>query len=195
MIYCRGDPRNFDQWSNQYGCEGWSYQEVLPYFKKSEKLTHGEEVAHFHDANSHGTNGPLPVTSVADASIEFSTREACERFVKSCDESGIPGPVDYNGPVQHGASMCQITIKDGKRCDTASTFLYDSGALDRPNLTVCQYAHVTKVATQSGTAVGVCFKSANLGLQQLASPTIPFKYVAAKKEVILCAGAIGKLIL
>lgn len=192
MLYVRGDPRNFDQWANEFGCDGWSSKECLPFFKKSENLLTSNKIQKgHHDEGYHGRTGPLKVTDLTDPALTFPAREICNRFVAACDEAGIPGPHDYNGATQTGASMCQVNVHDGKRCDTASMFLYETGALQRPNLTVMTYAHVQKIVTQGDTATGVIFKSGNYDAEKLKSDEIPSQFVGVRKEVIVSAGAVN----
>ncbi len=190
MIYCRGDPRNYDQWAREEGCgEQWSYAQVLPLFIKSERLvTSGAAVDAALDVAAHGRSGPLAVTAVADPRVEFVSRDLCERFVRGCAEQGIPGG-DYNGRKQEGASMSQVTVENGVRQDTFTSFLARPGALERANLTVLCYAHVQQVALQGARAVGVVFKSGNLPTTTLGTRAVPSRFVAARKEVVLCAGA------
>lgn len=191
MVYVRGDPRNYDQWANELGCDGWSYEECLPYFIKSENLLTSEKMQQgHHDEKFHGRKGPLKVSDVNDPRHKFPAKDTSARFVAACDEQGIRGPHDYNGPEQTGASLSQISVSDGKRNDTASMFLYETGALKRPNLTVMTFAHVTKIVTQGDIATGVVFKCGNYDAETLKTEAIPARYVGARKEVILSAGSV-----
>lgn len=180
MIYCRGDPRNYDQWANEYNCKGWSYEQVLPFFQKSERF-HPPLGKAADQYPSHGLGGVLDVTDVQDDRIDFLSKDSIARFVSACDEKGIPANADYNScSGQTGASFSQITVKDGRRRDTASCFLFEHGVLDRPNLTVLCHAHVMRVCLQGPKAVGVTYTLKN-------SKQTFFK--KGRREVILCAGA------
>jgi len=176
MIYCRGDPRNYDHWAQKLGCDGWSYEEVLPFFKRSENLL--EEGG--AEAELHGRGGPLQVTQMSEH--DFVNKEICEQFVESCGAAGLPRG-DYNGREQRGASLTQVTVKDGVRCDTASAFLFGTGALARPNLTVLTDAMVTRVVLQGLEATGVCVQT-----KGKAEPPV---FLSASKEVVLSCGAVG----
>jgi choline dehydrogenase len=167
MLYVRGDPRNYDRWARDLGCDGWSYAEVLPYFRKSENLLGADP------SGAHGAGGPLDVDQMQRA--EFGTKRTCEQFVASCVAAGMPANADVNGPSQTGAalsqvavreapscyghgvlvstsSVWQVTVREGVRCDTASAFLFGAGALRRPNLTVATERHVTQVCLEHSTA-------------------------------------------
>eukprot|EP00405_Crypthecodinium_cohnii_P015417 CAMPEP_0206463330 /NCGR_PEP_ID=MMETSP0324_2-20121206/26534_1 /ASSEMBLY_ACC=CAM_ASM_000836 /TAXON_ID=2866 /ORGANISM="Crypthecodinium cohnii, Strain Seligo" /LENGTH=612 /DNA_ID=CAMNT_0053935705 /DNA_START=56 /DNA_END=1894 /DNA_ORIENTATION=+ len=179
MLYVRGDPRNYDQWSKEYGCEGWSWEEVVPFFKKSENF--GSERGM---EGLHGKDGPLNVSSMHDG--EFAGKEITERFVKTCAVHGVPENPDYNGPVQHGASLSQVTIKNGVRCDTASAFLFKNGAISRPNLTVLTDHVVCRVNLQGKVANGVVLR--NIGAKGADQPDT---LIHANCEVVVCGGAVG----
>lgn len=172
MAYVRGDPRNYNDWAKQ-GCEGWSYDELLPFFKKSENLI-GKDLG-----PAHGRGGPLTVSQCAEG--DFSGRLMAEKWVEACSNAGLP-KVDYNGPVQTGASLLQTTTHKGVRCDTASAFLFDTGALQRSNLTVAIDTHVTRVVVDdSKRATGVMLET-----KSGVATTIN-----ASKEIIVSCGAVG----
>ncbi len=162
MVYVRGNKADYDEWS-KLGNKGWSFHEVLHYFKKSEN---NED---FND-DYHGRQGPLNVTFAKD----FQTPYA-RAFLQACQESGIPTKRDYNGEDQLGASLFQFTIKKGKRQSTAVAFL--KPVMHRPNLTVITEARASKILIESDRAVGVSY-------QKFGS----IEKVYASKEVILSAG-------
>ena len=162
MAYVRGNKADYDEWSD-LGNKGWSFDEVLPYFKKSE---HNEDFNDHH----HGHQGPLNVTLGKD----FQTPYA-QAFLEACQQSGIPKNRDYNGANQLGASLFQFTIKKGKRQSTAVAFL--KPVMHRPNLTVITEARASEIIIESDRAVGVAY---------LKSGSIQKAY--ALKEVILSAG-------
>ena len=163
MAYVRGNKADYDEWSD-LGNKGWSFDEVLPYFKKSE---HNED---FND-DYHGHQGPLNVTLGKD----FQTPYA-QAFLEACQESGIPKRIDYNGANQLGVSFFQFTIKEGERQSTAVAFL--KPVMHRPNLTVITEARVSEILIESDRAAGVAYLK--FGSMQK---------VYASKEVILSAGA------
>jgi choline dehydrogenase len=166
MAYIRGNKEDYNEWARM-GCEGWSYDEVLPYFVKSE---HNEQI----DNAYHGQGGPLNVTFAQ----KFKTPVA-EAFVKACIEQGIAPNNDFNGATQAGAGPFQFTIKDQKRCSTAVAYL--KPVLSRSNLTVITFAHTKQILIENDRAVGVEFITGKNTTQT----------AKATKEVLLSAGAYG----
>ena len=164
MLYVRGHKWDYDHWA-ELGNPGWSYREVLPYFRRSE---HNERF----DNEFHGQNGPLNVSDATDAS------ELNQPFLAACEKFGIPRNDDYNGAEQEGCFMYQRNIIDGERCSAAKAFLTPN--LDRPNLTVITHAHTEKVLFTGNKAVAVQFSIK--GQQQT---------VRARKEIIISSGAFG----
>ena len=167
MAYVRGNRLDYDEWA-AFGNDGWSYEEVLPYFIRSE---HNEQYEQL-DASYHGNSGPLNVT--------FATRfqtPLARAFVDSCSQSGIQSNTDYNGAEQEGAGFFQFTIKDGRRHSAATAFL--KPALNRPNLKVITHAHTKQILIQNDRATGIEFITGKNQTQQ----------ATARKEVILSAGA------
>ena len=167
MAYVRGNALDYDEWA-ALGNKGWSYEDVLPYFKRSE---HNEQYYQL-DPHYHGNSGPLNVTFASS----FQTPLA-KAFVEACIQTGIPSNADYNGATQVGASLFQFTIKNGRRHSVASAFL--KPVMNRPNLTVIAHAHITQILIQNDRAVGVEFLTGKNKMQQ----------AMARKEVILSAGA------
>lgn len=164
MAYVRGNALDYDEWST-LGNEGWSYNEVLPYFRKSE---HYEEPA----SPFHGKQGPL-YTSLAKHPSPMSSA-----FLKACAENGIPYNEDYNGETQWGAGMLQYTIKNNRRQSTATAFL--DPVNHRGNLTIRTYAPVNKIILTEGRAAGV----------EIATSRRKSEHVFCSKEVIVSAGSI-----
>jgi choline dehydrogenase len=161
MIYIRGNWADFDRWQ-ALGNEGWSYEDVLPYFKKSENQQQG--------ANEfHGVGGLLNVTDPLAPAI------TSQRFVEAAEQLGYARNSDFNGVGQEGAGLYQLTIKDGKRHSAAAAFLVP--ILDRPNLTVQTGALVTRLLFEGTRAVGV---------EYLHSGRL--HQVRVNREVILSAG-------
>lgn len=166
MMHVRGNRRDFDLWAMQ-GCDGWSYNDVLPYFKKLENFDGGA-------SEFHGNEGPLAVRTGPD------TNAVSSRFQQAAVEIGYKGPNwDYNGAEQEdGAGPLQFTVNsDNERSSTASAYL--TPVLGRSNLQVETGAHVTRVLFEGNRAVGVEFLHTD-GLRQ----------ARAAKEVIVSAGAL-----
>ena len=164
MLYVRGHKWDYDHWA-ELGNDGWSYDEVLPYFKKAE---HNE----VFDNNFHGQGGPLNVSQIRHKN------KSVDDFVKT-GSSVFGFNEDFNGNDQEGIGYYQTTQKDGKRCSTAKAYLIP--ALERENLTVLTDTHVDKININNNKADGVACID-----QEGNSFTIN-----ASKEVILSSGAFG----
>ncbi len=164
LLYIRGQREDYDHWQS-LGNGGWSYQDVLPYFKRSEDQERGAD-------QYHGSGGPL---GVSDIRIR---RSICDQFIESAVALGIPANDDFNGLDQDGVGYFQLTLRRGLRCSTATGFL--KPARKRPNLTVLTGARVTQVEFDGHTAVGV---RVQVGGEQ--------RSVRARAQVVLSAGAIG----
>jgi choline dehydrogenase len=163
MVYVRGHRDDFDDWAAQ-GNDGWRYDEILPYFRRSEHNSRGA-------SRYHGSGGPL---SVRDPQVPNPISRA---FVEAGVEAGIARNDDCNGPTQEGVGLLQATIRDGRRCSTADAFLRP--ARGRPNLTVITEALTTRVEFEGQRAVGVRYRAR--GREATAR---------AEREVVLSAGAI-----
>ena len=179
----RGDPRNYDSWARDEGCAGWAYEDVLPFFKKSENYIGADESG----TDAHGRGGPLDVTKMADG--QFGTKEICERWKAATERAlGLAAPnPDVNGAAQTGATLSQVTVRDGARRDTASAFLFDTGALARDNLTVLTGTHCSRVTFRGKTATGVLLRRRG----GAAPPDAPPVAVDAAREVVVSCGAVG----
>lgn len=164
MIYIRGHARDYDHW-RQMGCEGWSFADVLPYFKRAETNEHGGD-------DFHGSDGPLYVSSGRSANPLFRA------FVEAGAEAGHKQTRDFNGFQQEGFGPYQLTIKEGRRWSAASAYLRP--ALDRPNLTVESNALASRVLFEGTKAVGVEFVQKKNTVQARAT-----------REVILSGGAVN----
>ena len=164
MIYIRGHARDYDHW-RQMGCEGWSFSDVLPYFKRAESNENG-------GSDFHGDHGPLHVSNGRSSNPLFRA------FVQAGLEAGHQATPDFNGPQQEGFGPYQLTIKDGKRWSAASAYL--TPILGRKNLTIESNAHVGRILFEGTKAVGVEFVQ-NKQPQQ----------ARALKEVILSGGAVN----
>lgn len=164
MMYCRGHRWDYDHWAS-LGNQGWAYDDVLEYFKRSENNEN-------HDDEFHGRGGPLNVTNLKSPS------QLNQLFLQGCEENGIPRNNDINGAEQLGAMVTQVTQKNGERHSTAKGFLTPN--LDRPNLHVITSALTSKLIVESGRVVAVEYV---VGKQRFL--------LRAKREVILSAGAFG----
>jgi choline dehydrogenase len=162
MIYMRGHPGDYDRWA-ALGADGWAFADVLPYFRKAQHQRRGAS-AH------HGVGGPLHVADLR--CVNPLTR----RFLRACEEIGVPRNDDFNGPEQAGAGLYQVTQKGGRRCSTAAAYLLP--ALRRPNLTVVTGAHAARVLFEGTRAAGVEYLVKGRAEQARAG------------EVVLCAGAV-----
>src|SRR5947209_5845442 len=165
MLYVRGRPLDFDSWEAQ-GAPGWGYRDVLPYFKKSEDNARGA-------SEFHGSGGPLRVSE------QRSPRSINARLLAACAAAGIPRIDDYNGPEQDGASVFQVTQRNGQRMSAADAFLRPVKA--RPNLEVRTNAHVLGLSLEGNRAIGVRVRRGRGGEE----------LVRSDREVLLCAGAIN----
>lgn len=165
MCYIRGHQSNYNEWE-KLGCKGWSWEDVLPYFRKSENNSRGI-------SKYHGSSGPL---SVSD--LKYVNPVTLD-FIKSCMQCGYPDNPDFNGKTQEGVGLYQVTQKNGQRCSTSSGYLTHN-VKNRKNLTIFTQSQVNRVKIENRDATGV-------------EVTIKGKYhfIKANKEVILCAGAIN----
>jgi choline dehydrogenase-like flavoprotein len=166
MVYMRGHKTDYDHWAEQ-GNPGWSYADVLPYFKKAE---HNERTFDAKDAEFHGKGGPLNVMDLRSPSKYGAI------FIEAGKQAGHPESKDFNGAEQHGVGMHQVTHKNGERYSAAKAYLTPN--LARSNLTVISSAHTTRILTEGKQAVGVEYRQ--------GSET---KQIKASREVLLCAGA------
>ena len=164
MVYIRGQAEDFDYW-RQLGNTGWSFQDVLPLFKRAEHQTRGSD-------DFHGTDGPLCVSDVTEHDA------ICEAFIEGAMALGFPRNDDFNGAKQEGVGYHQTTTRNGKRCSTAVGYLRP--AMGRGNLRVITNALTEKVIVEGGRATGVAFR-------ENGQP----RTVRAAREVIVCAGAIN----
>jgi choline dehydrogenase len=164
MIYVRGHPSDYDDWAAM-GNEGWSYEELLPYFKRAENFEPG-------DGEFHGEGGPLNVAEQVDP------HPLSEALVEGMVEAGIEHNPDFNGERQAGCGFYHLTQRDGERCSTAAAYIRP--ALDRETLTVETEAQVTHVRFEGDRAVGVAYRQD--GTTHTADAT---------GEVVLSAGAMN----
>ncbi len=163
MIYVRGDPAEFDHW-RALGCEGWSYQELLPYFKKFEHAPWG-------DAAYRGCDGPIHVTELAK-----DPQPLADAFLQACLQAGIPANPDYNGARYEGVGYLQLSTRDGQRCSTAHGYL---GETIPARLTLRTQAQAVGIVWEGTRAVGVRYVCDGRVREARAS-----------REVVLSAGPI-----
>lgn len=185
MLHVRGQPEDYDAWALEHGCNGWSYEEILPYFRKSEDQEGG-------DRELHGKGGPL---SISNARISLPIADA---FLHGCAEVGIGGsadtPLDLNGRQPEGAGYCQTTQRNGWRCSTATAYL--KSVKNDARLTIETQCTVRRVMIETRKldsptskvlrATGVEYFS-----QVEGSRSGRVVSASARKEVVLSAGTIG----
>ena len=164
MLYVRGNRWDYDHWAS-LGNEGWSYEDVLPFFKQSE---HNEQFG----GEFHGKGGPLNVT------YQNYQSPLNAAFLEAAAANGVPLNPDYNGAEQFGSFMYQVTHKNGERCSAAKAYLTPN--LSRSNLKVITHAVTQRVLMEGKRAVGVEYTQGGTKQQ-----------VRARREVVLTAGAFG----
>jgi choline dehydrogenase len=165
MIYIRGSRYDYDTWRDEYGCEGWGYADLFPYFIRAEGNSRGASAY-------HGGSGPL---SVQDLKFKSNLTGA---FIDAARASGQPANDDFNAAEQDGVGYYQVTQKNGRRWSAADAYLHPVAG--RPNLTILTDAIATAVIIEGGRATGVRYL--RRGVEEEA---------AAESEVIVCCGAIG----
>jgi choline dehydrogenase len=161
QIYTRGHPRDYDEW-RQAGCEGWAYEDILPYFRKAEDND-------TFDNRWHGKGGPLGVSKPA------APLPICEAYFKAAGQLGIPFNPDMTGETQDGVGYYQLTQRNVRRSSTATAYLHP--ARHRPNLTIRTGVQVARIDIANHRATGVTLMDGTR--------------ITATAEVILSAGAIG----
>src|SRR5215469_4847600 len=165
LVYVRGQPADFDDW-RAAGNPGWSWAEVLPWFRKLEDHAWGA-------SEYHGAGGPVHVSDESE-----SVHPLCDTFLKACGDIGVAYTRDFNGPAPEGAGLWNVTVKDGWRVSASSAYLRP--ARSRANLTVALNAQATRVLFAGTRASGVEYLRE--GQRQVAQ---------ARREVLLAAGAIN----
>lgn len=163
-VFTRGCPEDYDAWADEFGCHGWSFKDVKPYFLKSED----------NDTLSgdwHGSGGPLGVSTM-------NAHPLTRAFIQSCQQIGMPYNPDFNGAHQAGAGAYQTTTREARRCSAAVGYL--KPAMGRPNLVVRTGVMINRIVVEHGRAVGV-------EIIENGRPLV----LRAEREVIVTAGAIG----
>jgi len=162
LLYIRGQPADFDHW-RQLGNSGWSFEDVLPYFRRAEDQQRGEDAL-------HGVGGPLAVSDVCEP------HPLCEAFIAAAQQAGFPRNDDFNGPTQEGAGYFQLTARHGRRCSTAVGYLRQ--AHRRPNLAIVSNALASRILFSGRRAIGVEYRCGDAT-----------RIAHANAEVIVAGGA------
>ena len=164
LIYIRGQKQDFDLW-RQLGNTGWSYDDVLPYFRRSENQERGAD-AH------HGAGGPLDVSDLR------TQHELHDAFIAAAEQAGYKRNADFNGAEQDGVGPLQVTVRNMRRCSAAVAYLHP--ALKRPNLRVVIRALAQRVLFEGRRAIGLEFAQDGV-----------VRRVLARREVLLAGGSIN----
>ncbi len=162
LLYIRGQPEDYDHW-RQLGNAGWSFDDVLPYFRRAEHQQRGADAF-------HGVGGPLAVSDVSEP------HPLCEAFLAAVEQAGLPRNDDFNGPAQEGAGYYQLTARNGRRWSTAVGYLRP--ARRRHNLAVVSNALTTRILFEGRRAVGVAYRQSDAT-----------RVARAEGEVIVAGGA------
>jgi choline dehydrogenase len=165
MLYSRGNPKDFDAWKAS-GLEGWGYDDLLPYFIRSESAPD-----RLNDP-LHGQNGPIQISPT------HNFGEIDQAFLQACEQLGLPYNDDFNGSFQSGAGQFDTTIGNGRRSSAASAYLHP--IIKRKNLTVLTETEISKVLIDHGRATGVLYQKNSVQ-----------RTVWADREVILSLGVFG----
>ena len=169
MLYLRGQPQDYDSWA-ECGCPGWSWEDVLPWFKLAEGNQRGGDAL-------HGADGPLRVNE------QQTPRPVSAAFVRAAENIQIPRNNDFNGPTQEGAGHYQVTqfwggSRNGERCSTAAAYLHP--IVGRKNIQVLTRVHVKRILFEGRRAVGVRLLKEGRETE-----------IRARREVVLSSGAFG----
>src|SRR5437899_90755 len=164
MIYIRCQKEDYDNWA-ALGNNGWAYEDILPYFRKSED---NDRLANRY----HGQGGPLAVSD------QVGPHPLTRAFVRAVQQYGLPYNPDFNGDTMYGAGFYQVTCRDGRRRSSAVSYLHPVSK--RPNLAVRTHGRVTRIVVENGRAVGVELSEGKSR-----------KVLRAEREVIVSAGAIN----
>ena len=163
MLYIRGDREDYESWTPS-GNPEWTFDDLLPYFKRSMNQERGA-------SEYHGTGGPLNVSEAP------CRHPLAERFLLAAIETGYTYNNDFNGPEQTGMGWYQLTMHNGERCSAARAYLFP--VEERSNLTIISQAYATRILLEGRRAVGVEYEHEN-----------QTQTITAKREVLLCAGAV-----
>ncbi len=172
MVYVRGQKEDYDNWAKDEGCEGWDYESLLPYFRRSENFEIGEANRY------HGKGGELNVTR---CNTEY---EQTDYYIRAVEAVGIPRSHDLNGETQEGVDFYQINQKNGKRWSSAAAFL-SKEVRKRKNLVIATKSSAAKILFHKNRAVGIHYLDGKGQMQE----------AAAMQEVILSGGALNSPLL
>lgn len=164
LVYVRGQAEDYDDWAAR-GCTGWSFADLLPYFRKAEDQQHGA-------SPYHGVGGPLAVRD------PIERHPLADAFIAAGSLCGVPPTADFNGASQEGIGYYQMTVRGSRRCSTANSYL--AGARSRSNLTVITESEAESLLFEEGRATGIIYH--HRGRRSVAR---------AGREVIVSAGAIA----
>ena len=160
MLYVRGHRDDYDEWRDASGCEGWGWDDVLPFFRRSEDNTRGAD-------DLHGADGPLGVTDLK------APHEIARAFIDAAGTMQVRHNRDFNGPQQEGVGFYQVTQRDGERCSAAAAYIHPHMA--RPNLRVMTGTQAHRILFEDGRAAAV--DCGRMGT------------VRARREIVLAGGA------
>src|SRR5439155_10670706 len=163
LIYIRGQRQDFDYW-RQLGNVGWSYDDVLPYFRRTENQERGAD-------EYHGAGGPLDISDLR------APHELHDAFTAGCQEAGFKANPDFNGAAQEGVGNYQLTVRGMRRCSAAIAYL--RSAMKRRNLTVETRAFATRVLFDGKRATGLEYRRNGA-----------IRRVGARREVLLAGGSL-----
>lgn len=166
MVYVRGNSADFDRW-DELGASGWNYQAVLPYFKKAQCADEGR------NADDYRGGSGLLGTTTGDMKNPLY-----HKFLQATEQAGYPYTPDLNGAQQEGFGPMPMTVAQGRRSSASRSYLRD--IRHRPNLRILTHANVQAIRWEGTRAVGVKATVKNAG-----------QTIGAKREVLLCAGAIN----
>src|SRR6201982_296197 len=164
LIYIRGQKQDFDLW-RQFGNTGWSYEDVLPYFRRAENQERGAD-------EHHGAGGPLCVSDLR------ARHELHDAFIAGAEEAGHRFNPDFNGAEQDGVGPLQLTVRNMRRCSAAVAYLRP--AMKRPNLRIEIRALAHRIVFEGRRAVGLDYSQGGV-----------MHRVKARREVLLAGGAIN----
>jgi choline dehydrogenase len=179
MIYIRGSRHDYQAWRDDYGCAGWTYPDLMPYFLRAEDNSRAAAKSSAY----HAAGGPLAVMDVPYKSA------ACAAFVQAAMQQGHASNEDFNGPEQDGVGWYQVTQRKGRRWSAADAYL--KPAMSRENLTVFTDSLVTRVVIEAGRAIGVTYLRSGEHLTAYANAEVILSGGAVNSPQLLMLSGIG----
>jgi choline dehydrogenase len=173
MVYIRGNPADYDCWRDDFGCDGWGFDDVLPYFRRAEDQERGA-------SEFHGVGGPL---RVEDGRHRHPLAPV---WIDAAVAAGLPLNEDFNGPAQEGVGYYQVTQRQGRRWSAADAYLRP--AAGRPNLTVETGAFVTGIVVAGGRATGIRYTTGGVGHEAGAGEVIVAAGTVSTPQLLQCSG-------